>query len=283
MSAVVSTRIWCSSIVSTPNRYISSLSGSSSVAPSFAAGSIMAVNSSAAFSTRSTPARRLAEVEREHFGHLHAGLQAYRVKHANDPVGPVPHVDAQRIPGPRVLRCRNALAQQIPDARALKLRAHPCLNGSPAAQSRCAFPTWRIDVDPHQLFHSRGDTFRQVRLGRSYLDVQRKRFIKQLHQSVIRLLLEPPSQLALHSFEKRGVRIRIKAANAAPVVRELDSSVSRFCTRPGRLAQDHADVNILVPHRVRHVPQQLKLACKPPVFILHLRRCRPPTSLFRRC
>ncbi len=80
-----------------------------------------------------------------------------------------------------------------------------------------------------------------------------------VHQLSLRLFAQQPAQLALHSFQQRGVGLGIEAAHPPPVA----SKPHLHRLRAARLAQDYADVHVFVAHRVRHVAQQLKLAVPP--------------------
>jgi len=172
---VVSTLIWCSSIVST-QRYISSRSGSCTLRRVRAAGSDHRVSSSCAFSAlhaaRSAPAGRPA------LGHLQARsgsrptLRRFsgqfsgpgsRRETAAPPLGRYPHRCAAD-PRDAYTRRGNSLSKD-PHSGALELRAHArWMAGGRSSRCRSA-PA--LHVQPHQLFPSLPACSRQVRLGSS--------------------------------------------------------------------------------------------------------------------
>src|SRR5208337_3587749 len=101
-------------------------------------------------------------------------------------------------------------------------------------------------------------------------------------QPALRIILQAPPQLAFHPFEQRGVGLRIEAAHPPPVAGKPDEwGLWAACLHlpAALLFQNHPDMHILVPHRIRHIPEQLKLACPPLVSAIHtLVAVRPRSS-----
>ena len=172
-------------------------------------------------------------------------------------------------PGTRIVRGGNSFSQQIPHPDALELRAHARLDGGAPTQSRDPLPRLGFNVQPHQLFHPRRHALGQVGLGLGHLHVQRERLLENPHQPAPGLQLQPLPQFALHAFKQRRIGVRIEAAHPPPVAGKTHLS-SRRLVLGRRFAQDHADVHILVPHRIRHIPEQSKLALSTMAFAVHI-------------